>query len=145
MKIETVKEYTNTKFRRITGIKRATFELMVKILGVAYAFKHEKGGRKPKLPVEEMLLAAIEYWREYRSYAHIGASYGIDESNIYRAIKWVEDTLIKRGKFSLPGKKALKKEVKKYKVVLIDATENPIERPKKNRDSIIPVSKNVIR
>jgi len=145
MKIETVKRYSNTKFRRITGIKRATFELMVKILSVAYAFKHEKGGRNTSLTIEEMLLSALEYWREYRSYAHIAASYGIDESNIYRTIKWVEEILIKCGKFSLPGKRTLKKEVKKYKVILIDATENPIERPKKNRKNIIQASKNVIQ
>ena len=45
-----------------------------------------------------LLLAALEYLREYRTYAHIAASYGIAESNIYRGIKWVEDTnVIKLG------------------------------------------------
>jgi hypothetical protein len=145
MKLETIKEYSNAKFRRITGIKRTTFESMVKTLSFAYASKHEKGGRIPALSIEEMLLASLEYWREYRSYGHIAASYGIDESNIYRAIKWVEDVLIKCGMFSLPGKKALRKEVKTYKVILIDATESPIERPQKNRGNIIPASKNAIQ
>ena len=73
-KIETVKSYSNTKFRRITGIKRATFEKMTEILIVAQVKKLAKGGRKPTLSVEEMLLAALEYWREYRTYAHIAAS-----------------------------------------------------------------------
>ncbi|GHU97089.1 hypothetical protein FACS1894208_12350 [Clostridia bacterium] len=41
--------------------------------------------------------------REYRTYAHIAASYGIAESNLYRTVKWVEDTLVKDGAFSLPG------------------------------------------
>ena len=45
-----------------------------------------------------LLLAALEYLREYRTYAHIAASYGIAESNIYLGIKWVEDTnVIKLG------------------------------------------------
>ena len=41
------------------------------------------------LSIEDLLLATLEYLREYRTYAHIAASYGIAESNIYRGIKWV--------------------------------------------------------
>ena len=143
-KLETVKSYSNTKFRRITGVKRATFEKMTEILIVALVKKLAKGGRKLTLSVEEMLLAALEYWREYRTYAHIAASYGIDESNIYRAIKWAEDILIKDGTFSLPGKKALLSKDADYEVILYDASESSVERPKKNRVSGIPASKNAI-
>jgi len=46
-----------------------------------------------------MLLMALEYLREYRTYFHIGQSYGLSESNAYQTIKWVEDTLIKEGTF----------------------------------------------
>ena len=144
MKLETLKTYSNTKFRRITGVKRLTFEKMTEILRPALARKLSKGGRKPSLSVEEMLLASLEYWREYRTYAHIAASYGIDESNIYRCIKWVENTLIKDGAFSLPGKKALLKEKPDYEVILYDASESPVERPQKNRVSGIPANKNAI-
>ena len=42
-----------------------------------------------------MLLMTMEYLREYRTYAHIGMSYGISESNTYYAIRWIEDTIIK--------------------------------------------------
>jgi hypothetical protein len=45
----------------------------------------------------------------------------------------VENTLVKNGKFRLPGKKALYGEETKIEVVLADVTENPIERPKKTR------------
>ena len=136
MKYETINEYNETKFRRITGVKRATFEKMVEILKKSYAEKHKRRGRKPKLSIENQLLAALEYWREYRTYAHIAASYGIAESNIYRSIKWIENTLIKDGTFSLPGKKELLKSDTDYEVVLIDATETPVERPQKNKESI---------
>ena len=144
-KLETVKSYSNTKFRRITGVKRATFEKMTEILIVALVKKLSKGGRKPTLSAEEMLLASLEYWREYRTYAHIAASYGIDESNIYRTIKWAENILIKDGTFSLPGKKALLGKDADYEVILYDASESPVERPKKNRGCGIPASKNAIR
>jgi len=106
---------------------------MLEILQRSFALKHAKGGRKPKLPLEDMLLAALEYIREYRTYAHIAASYQIDESNMYRMIRWVEDTLVKDGTFSLPGRKALLKNDMEYEGVLIDATESPVERPKKSK------------
>ena len=134
MKYETLASYSDEKFRRITGVKRVTFEKMLEILRHNFILKHAKGGRKPKLPLEDMLLAALEYIREYRTYAHIAASYQIDESNIYRMIRWVEDTLVRAGTFSLPGRKALLKNDMKYEVVLVDATESPVERPKKSKD-----------
>jgi hypothetical protein len=62
---------------------------MTEILQHEFALKHARGGRNPKLPIEEQLLATLEYIREYRTYAHIAASYQIDESNIYRMIRWV--------------------------------------------------------
>ena len=46
-------------------------------------------------------------------------------------IRWVEDTLVKDGTFTLPEYKALLKSDIDYEVVLIDATESPIEGPKK--------------
>ncbi|KJV51716.1 DDE superendonuclease family protein [Orientia tsutsugamushi str. Gilliam] len=80
---------------------------------------------------------ALEYLREYRTYFHIGQNYGISESSAYKAIKWVEDTLVKHLNFALSGRKAIMKSDMNYEVVLIDATESPIERPKKNKNSII--------
>ena len=144
MKFETLVGYSDEKFRRITGVKRVTFEKMIDILQREYALKHAKGGRNPKLPLEEQLLATLEYIREYRTYAHIAASYQqIDESNIYRMIRWVENTLIKDGTFSLPGRKALHKSDTEYEVVLIDVTESPVERPKKSKDTTTAVRRNV--
>ena len=40
------------------------------------------------MSIEDLLLVTLEYLRKYRTYAHIAASYGIAESNIYRGIKW---------------------------------------------------------
>jgi len=141
MKYETLKGYEDELFRRITGVERKTFKKMVEILGSAEAIRRAKGGPKPTLKIEDMLLAALEYWREYRTYAHIAASYGISESQIFRIVKWVENTLIKDRTFSLPGKKALLKSGMEYEIVLIDATESPIERPKRGKNTTIPERK----
>ena len=75
--------------------------------------------------------------REYRTYFHISQSYGVSESSAYKAVRWVEDTLIKHPDFALPGRKELLKSDVEYDVILIDATETPIERPKKNKKDTI--------
>jgi len=145
MKFEQIKEESPEGFRRLTGIKRTTFDVMANILSKADAILKSQGGKPNKLTIEDRLLMALEYLREYRTYFHISRSYGISESACYRNIRWVEDTLIKNGKFSLPGRKALLKSDIEYEIVLIDATETPIERPKKNKSIFIPVKKRDIR
>lgn len=142
MKWNHIKDLPILGFRRLTGVKRSTFEKMVEILEKAFAIKKVQGGRPNKLSIEEMLLMTLEYLREYRTYFHIGRSYGVSESSAYKTIRWVEDTLIKCKEFSLPGRKALLKSDMAYEVVLVDATESPIERPKKNKNFITQGKRN---
>jgi hypothetical protein len=136
MKYEKMKKYGEGKFRRVTGMRRRTFNKMIEIIEAAEKIRRSKGGPKPSLMIEDMLLATLEYWREYRTYLHISVEYELSESQIFRKVKWVEDTLIKDGRFALPGKKALLDEKADYDVVLLDATESPIERPKKTESAI---------
>lgn len=110
---------------------------MVLILEQSSKDKKINGGRKNKLSIEDMLLMTLEYIREYRTYFHISQSYGVSESTAYKTVRWIEDTLIKHPDFALPGRKALLKSDVEYEVVLIDATETPIERPKKNKSTFI--------
>jgi hypothetical protein len=84
-----------------------------------------------------MLLATLEYLREYRTYLHIGNSNGISESAAYNTIRWVEDTLVRHPDFAFPGRKALKETDVSYEVILVDATETPIERPKKTKSLLL--------
>eukprot|EP01039_Chlorochromonas_danica_P012230 gene12230-13927_t len=106
---------------------------MVKILTVSLNGKHTQGGRPNKLCVEDMLLATLEYYREYRTYFHIGQSYGLSESSCYKLIRWVEETLIKSGEFSLPGSKALLNNDTYPELAIVDVAESPCERPKKSQ------------
>lgn len=137
MKYKQIKGLGDEKFRRLTGVKRSTFSTMIEILASADRVTKKRGGRKNTLSLEDRLLMALEYIREYRTYFHTSQSYGVSESTAYKTVKWVEDTLIKHPKFSLPGRKALLKSDVDYEVVLIDATETPIERPKKGKKRII--------
>ena len=84
MKFEQVKEESPDDFRRLTGIKRTTCDLMISILSEAEAALIAEGGKPNKLVIEDRLLMTLEYLREYRTYFHISRSYGISESACYR-------------------------------------------------------------
>lgn len=141
MKYNSVRTLKDEAFRRLTGVKRPTFEKMIGILKEAHIKKKSKGGRKNTLSIEDMLLMSLEYLREYRTYFHISQSYGLSESAAYKTVRWVEDTLVKHPDFSLPGRKALLKSDMEYEIVLIDATETPIERPKKDKSISTPAKR----
>ena len=141
MRYKSLQHLTNELFRRLTGVTKTTFLKMVDIVREADKKKKSKGGRYNKLCLEDQLLITLEYLREYRTYFHISQSYGVSESSSYKTIKWIENTLIKCPVFSLPGRKALLKSDVFYEVVLIDATETPIERPKKDRNTFTQVKR----
>ena len=136
MKYEKTKNLTNKDFRRLTGVQRKTFDKMVEILKKGEEARRRKGGHESKLSIEEMLLLTLEYLREYRTYFHIAQDFGVHETTAIRIHRWVEDTLIKDGTFSLPGKKALLSSNVEYTVIQTDATESPVERPKKTDNGI---------
>jgi len=133
MRYETIQDLKDTDFKRLTGVQRETFEEMLKVV--------EKGlrdfGRPPKLSRADQLLMTLMYWREYRTEFHIAQSYGISEATVCRTIRKVEDTLMRSKKFRLPGRKALQPSDTVFEVVLVDASEQPVERPKKDKNGII--------
>ena len=131
------------EFRRLTGVKPNVFSQMVTILKRAEKPVRKSGGRKSELVIEDRLLLALEYLREYRTYFHVGQSYGVSESSAFRISRWVEDILVKDKLFALPGRKALLKSDLQIEVVLIDASESPVERPKKDNGGTTPARKSV--
>jgi hypothetical protein len=86
MKYEGIKGLTDGEFRRLTGIKKELFEKIIVILKEKEGLKKARGGKPNKLSMEERLLMCLEYLREYRTYFHIGKSYGISESACQRNI-----------------------------------------------------------
>ncbi len=145
MKWSQVQALKADEFRRLCGVKKATFLHMAEIIKTALKRKKAKGGRPNKLSAEDMVLMTLSYWREYRTYFHVGQSYNIGESGTYKIIRWVEDEIKQHKEFHLPGRKALLKSDREYEIVLMDATESPVERPKKNRNIITQERKSVIR
>ena len=133
MTYEQIKNLKETEFKRLCGVKPQIFEEMVSTLKQELPTSRQRGGQS-KLSIEDQLLITLEYWREYRTYFHIAQSWRIHESTVCRIVHRVEDRLIKSRKFSLPGRKALSSTNTKWEVVIVDAGESPIERPKKNNE-----------
>jgi hypothetical protein len=135
-KMDKFEKVNEVSFKRLVGVKRATFEAMVEEYKKAEEKRkkgHKIGGRKPKLCEEDRVLFMLEYYREYRTLYHMGIDYGISEGQASKLVRDVESVLIKSGKFSLPSKRALYDVDNKIEFIIIDATESPIERPKKTK------------
>jgi len=134
MTYEQVKTLKPTEFKRLCGLYPDTFKDMVTVLKAEKVWQ-KKTGRPSKLSTEDQLLITLEYWREYRTYFHLGNSWGINESTAYRIVRKVENILIKSGLFNLPGKKALLESNSEIEVIVVDVSEQEIERPKKKQKS----------
>jgi len=127
MNYESSKRLTNVRFKRLVGVERPTFELMLEVLHKEYTFLHGHGGRRPKLSLEDLLLATLQYLREYRTYEQIALDYEIHESNLIRRSHWVEKMLVENGFTIEKGK------VAPNDTAIVDATEIRVNRPKKNK------------
>jgi hypothetical protein len=120
------------RFKRLTGVQKRTFKQMVELVK-----NEEKKKKKPgcpcKLRIEDQVLMTLQYLREYRTQYHIGTDWGVSESTVCRITQKIENILIRSGVFSLPGKKELRQKEIEEKVVAMDVTESPIEKPKENQ------------
>jgi len=132
-------------FKELFGVKKEVFHQMLALLTTAYHERHRKGGRRPSLTVGDQLLLTLQYWREYRTMAHLAFDFGVAKSTVSDTITRVENILIRRGAFRLPGKKALLDAKNAGRTLVVDVTESPIERPKKNRKPGIRARKRNIR
>ena len=77
---QNIKDYAPEKFKRLTGVSKEVFTLM----NDALVNGLRSFGRPPNLRLYDRLLMVLMYWREYRTYAHIGQTYGVSETTVWR-------------------------------------------------------------
>ena len=132
------------QFQRLVGVKRPVFDQMVAVVSahVEGHRKHPSRGRPTRLSIADQVLIMLMYYREYRTFFHVGVSYGLSETQCWRLVTNTEAILIASQLFHLPGKKKLTAGGVLSEVVIVDVSESPIERPKKNNVSIIQVKRN---
>ena len=131
-------------FKRLYGVKPYTFKQMLFILQKEFNIMHKKGGKPPKLTPEDKLYITLKYLRDYRTMDSIATDYMVCKGTICLSIQWVEDTLIKDGTFTLPGKRVLKRKSNTIEYIVVDVTESPINRPKNSQKEYYSGKKNVI-
>lgn len=129
--IQRLRRLSDGEFQRLLGVKPKTFDAMLEALKAREGAK-KKPGRPADLSLEQQLILTLQFWREYRAYPHLAFEWGVGENTICRTIKRVEDALIRSGAFSLPGRKKAGGAEQAWEVVVLDATEHPIERPQKS-------------
>ena len=140
MSYENIRHLSAEKFKRLCGIKPETFRRICEFVRAELKRRQKKSGRPTVLSIEDQILLTFEYWREYRTQFHIANSWGLSEATVCRIIRKIEDILKKCSDFRLPGKKVLQESDNIFEVIVVDATETVIERPKKNRSDIIRAS-----
>ena len=63
---------TNDKeFKELFGVKKEIFHAMLAVLTDAREKRRRKGSPRPKRSVGDPLLLTLQYWREYRTMAHL--------------------------------------------------------------------------
>lgn len=122
-----------TIFLRLFGITPPQFEKIIKKLEPLWEKKilgsYKRPGRDFKLSVEEMVLLTLLYYRSYVSQLFVGFLFGIDDSRVCRLIRRIEPLLAQVVAIS-KREKLTQEEIES---LLLDATEQPIERPKKGQ------------
>jgi hypothetical protein len=132
-KYEKLEDKSSEEFKRLVGVKRDTFNLMLETYEEYHNKKKSKGGADNKLSPANQILLMLEYYTDYRSMKKMELDWGVSDTSISRIIKEVESQLIT--KFTLPSKRALSDLNIEY--IVIDVTECEIERPKKNKKDTI--------
>lgn len=125
-----------SKFRRLTGVLPAVFAQMreAALAGEPPSSHPAGGGRrgpKPKLVIEDRLLLLLMYYREYRTFAHVGTSFGISEAQAWRVVTDLETRLLRDERFHLARKQSLRSDTH-WQGVVVDVGECACERPKKS-------------
>ena len=122
-----------TTFNRLFGVSVSQFETVLPKVVPLWQRKvisrYKRPGRDYKLNVADMVLMLLLYYRSYISQEFVGYLFGIDDSRVCRILQKLEPLLAKV--MALPNKKYLSQE--EVESLIIDATEQPIERPKKTQ------------
>jgi len=126
MKYEKFVELLDEQFKRHLGVKKSTFEKMVETVQSVQRKTKKKIGGPPRLCIEDQIIITLIYWRQYRTQEEVAVMYNVSQQTVGRCIKRIENYLIQNREFSLS-------EVKKEMLMIIDAVECPIERPKRKQ------------
>lgn len=122
-----------TTFNRLFGVSVSEFERIFQVVEPEWekrvTKRYKRPGRNYKLDLASQILMLLLYYRSYTTQIFIGFLFGIDDSRVCRNIKTLEPILARVMAISKP--RSLSQE--EVEEIIIDATEQQIERPKKGQ------------
>lgn len=131
-------------FKSLTGITPEKFNLLYFQLLPIYQKEEQNrfnkkgrkrrvgGGRKKDHDLQDQILLTLMYYRHYLSQSFLGIIFNLHNSNVSRRIRYIEPLLARI--FKIPTRK-IDQSLSEDDIIeyIIDATEQPINRPKKNQ------------
>lgn len=146
-RFEKIKNQKHSEFVREVGIQLETFSKLTDNLKFYIKNKQEdnalhKRGKKSSFSLEDMLLLTLYYLRHYPTFAQLGRIFNISESYAWKIYNNIVDILMKTLDLSDP-KELLNSS--SLEAIIIDVTEQPIERPKKGQKAYYSGKKNGIQ
>jgi len=132
VKFEKLKTLNNEQFLRIVGLPQKCFNTLVeKINDQIERNKKENPiknrGVKGSVTLEDKILITLYYLRHYPTLEVLGGIFQISKSYAHTIYKKYSSMMVKI--FHVEGSKSLTSET--FATILIDVTEQEIERPKK--------------
>jgi hypothetical protein len=120
-------------FQRLFGINVAQFDIILKKVAPKWQSNvisgYKRPGRDYKLDLSDMVLMLLLYYRSYVTQIFVGYLFGIDDSRVCRIIRRLEPILA--SVMAIEKHKKLSRE--EIESLIIDATEQSIERPKRRQ------------
>lgn len=131
---EKIKDQLPEDFLREVGISLKTFLFLRDQIKNYYALEKQKSslryrGQAPSISLENRLLLTLRYLRDYPTFLNLGRQFDISESYANKIYHKTLSILIKILKFN--SRKELSLESLQH--IIIDVSEQPIERPKKRQ------------
>ena len=134
IKYSKVRDLTDKDFKRVVGVKKETFKEMLKVARKHYKDVKVKCGTNRALSAIDELLMILEYYREYRTFKHLGVDYKISESTAHYIVKKIEKILISHPQFHLEKLQYTElQDESNIEIMVVDVRESQCERPKKNK------------
>ncbi len=121
-----------TTFNSLFGVPVSQFEkILIKVdpeWNKRVQARYKRPGRPYDHPLEDMILMLLLYYRSYITQEFVGYLFDLDKSRVCRIIQKLEPILATV--MAISKRKHLSKDRKNP---ILDATEQPIERPKKGQ------------
>lgn len=129
-------------FRMFTGLSAGEFDKLLADVEPVWVARKAKqsasrprrrkpgAGRKAKLRLADRLLLTLLYYRAYVTQEFVGFLFGVDKGTVSRKVQ--ELSLCMAGVFRIPEKK-VRIDPDDLEAVFVDATEQPVNRPKRGQ------------